>query len=150
MKKSILFLLVAVMFSCKHPGADNSPFNLSDVKKIINDNNKLYRIAFLSGDSAAFVYLHHSQTINMPPDQPLMKGKGPMGAMIKDIPKMGVTDYSVKTTAVYGGPEDVVEEGTYQVYTGAKTLEKGKYIVIWKPEGGKWKIYRSIWNRDSK
>jgi len=86
----------------------------------------------------------------MPPDAPIMAGQGEMGAMIKDVPKSGITDYSVKTTNVYGGPEDVIEEGNYEIYSGNKTVEKGKYIVIWKLDGDKWKIYRSIWNKDSK
>jgi ketosteroid isomerase-like protein len=152
MKKFFAILLLAVICSCRNTGnsTGNQTFNLADVKKIIENNNKIYRIAFLSGDSAAFADLHHSATINMPPDAPLMRGRGPMGAMIKTMPSMDITDYKVNTTNVYGGPEDVIEEGKYEIDGQGKVMEKGKYIVIWKSEDGKWKIYRSIWNKDSK
>ena len=152
MKKITVVLLLAAICSCKNrdDSSTNPVFNLETVKKSINDNNKLYRIAFLSGDSAAFADLHHTKTINMPPGQPIIAGQGAMGAMIKNVPKMGITDYSIHTTNVYGGPDDVIEEGTYEVYGKDKVLEKGKYIVIWKLDKSKWKIYRSIWNNDPK
>jgi len=72
-----------------------------------------------------------------------------MGAMIEQMPAIGVTDYKLTTTNVYGGPEDVIEEGKYEIDTGKnKVMEIGKYIVIWKLDKDKWKIYRSIWNTD--
>lgn len=145
-----VILLLIIFASCK-PRTEKPAFDLEAVKNIIRDNNKLYRIAFLSGDSAAFADLHHPETINMPPGAPLMKGREAMGAMIKNVLAMDVTDYKVESTAIYGGPDDVIEEGTYEIDgQGDKVMEKGKYIVIWKQAAGKWKIYRSIWNTDTK
>jgi ketosteroid isomerase-like protein len=151
MKYISLALLVAVMASCKNKTPDIPSFDLQQVKQIINNDNKIYRIAMMSGDSAAFADLHHSAAINMPPNQPPVNGRGPMGAIIKSMPSLGVSDYKLVSTAIYGGPDNVIEEGNYEIDTATnKVMEKGKYIVIWKPEKGKWKIYRAIWNSDSK
>ena len=39
------------------------------------------------------------------------------------------------------------EVGTYVlVGEGGKTLDNGKYVVIWKRDGGQWKLHRDIWN----
>ena len=59
--------------------------------------------------------------------------------------KMGIKNIKITTTDVYGGKELVAEEGKYEL-TGAdgKTIDKGKYTVLWKEEEGKWKIYRDI------
>lgn len=150
MKHIYLLLVASLLAACKST-PDKAAFNIDLVKTVIRDNNKLYRIAFLSGDSAAFADLHHPATINMPPNAPLLKGREAMGAMIKGMPARGVTDYKVESTNIYGGPEDVIEEGKYEVDgSGNKVMEKGKYIVIWKQYQGKWKIFRSIWNTDAK
>ena len=149
MKNTCLVYILVVLAACKSNTPQKQPFDLLQVKQIISDNNKRYRIALLSGDSAAFADLHHSATINMPPGAPVMTGQGPMGAMIEQMPAIGVTDYKLTTTNVYGGPEDVIEEGKYEIDTGKnKVMEIGKYIVIWKLDKDKWKIYRSIWNTD--
>jgi hypothetical protein len=29
---------------------------------------------------------------------------------------------------------------------GGQVMNQGKYIVIWKKQGGEWKLYRDIWN----
>jgi ketosteroid isomerase-like protein len=149
MKNTCLSFILVLLAACKSNAPQSQPFDLQQVKQIISNNNKLYRIALLSGDSAAFADLHHSATLNMPPGALTMKGQGPMGAMIEQMPANGVTDYKLTTTNVYGGPEDVIEEGKYELDTGNnKLMEKGKYIVIWKLDKDRWKIYRSIWNTD--
>jgi ketosteroid isomerase-like protein len=46
------------------------------------------------------------------------------------------------------GHNDIVfEVGTY-VLRGKDggILDKGKYLAIWKQEGGRWKSHREIWN----
>jgi ketosteroid isomerase-like protein len=39
------------------------------------------------------------------------------------------------------------ETGKYDL-TGADgtVLDSGKYVVVWKREGGHWKLHRDIWN----
>jgi ketosteroid isomerase-like protein len=32
---------------------------------------------------------------------------------------------------------------------GKKFNDKGKYIVVYKKDGDKWKLYRDIWNSDN-
>jgi len=42
-----------------------------------------------------------------------------------------------------------VEEGEY-TFMGedGEQLDKGKYIVLWKMEDGKWKLFRDCYNSD--
>ena len=41
------------------------------------------------------------------------------------------------------------EVGKYELM-GDKdmSMDKGKFIVIWKNDNGKWKMYRDVWNSD--
>ena len=50
---------------------------------------------------------------------------------------------------MWGTPEIVTEEGELSLFASDDTLvEKGKYIVVWKKEEGKWKIFRDMFNSD--
>ena len=35
------------------------------------------------------------------------------------------------------------------IYGKEKTMEKGKYVNVWKKEDGTWKIYANIWNSNA-
>jgi ketosteroid isomerase-like protein len=53
----------------------------------------------------------------------------------------------LETVEVYGTGGTVAEVGKYSVLGGnGEALDSGKYIVLWKREKGKWKLYRDIWN----
>ncbi|MDX1408305.1 MAG: nuclear transport factor 2 family protein [Saprospiraceae bacterium] len=38
-------------------------------------------------------------------------------------------------------------EGETLLANGEKSSWKGKYVIVWRKEGGTWKIYLDIWNR---
>jgi ketosteroid isomerase-like protein len=151
MKKILLFFMVLAFPFCEAQTTTptNSKIDLKSIAEIIKQKNHLYRKAYLAGDSASFANLHHSQIINMPPGRPLSVGKEAIGATAKDVPGEGVKDMIINTTAIYGGPDYVIEEGKVGIVTQNDTYQ-GKYIVVWKQESGIWKIYRTIWNMDSK
>ena len=39
-----------------------------------------------------------------------------------------------------------VEVGCYTLSGGGQVMDSGKFIVIWKQEGGQWKLHRDSWN----
>ena len=56
-------------------------------------------------------------------------------------------ELKLTTQDLTGNAELLVETGMFEVIgAGNKTLDKGKYIVVWKPENDGWKIYRDIGN----
>ena len=149
--KAAPIVCIAIFASCANmtdrANSTAPKFDLGAMKSIIDLNNVKYGQSFLKGDSATFTDLHHSQSINMPPNE-IPKSKTEMGAMIKSVPQMGIKSYKVQAIEVFGGPIEVVERGQYEVGDSIHVLDKGKYIVVWKQEDGTWKIYRSIWNSD--
>ena len=63
---------------------------------------------------------------------------------------MGISNIVLTTEEVMGGKDAVVETGKYEMFVGDKvSAEKGKYILVWKEENGKWKMHRDIWNSDA-
>jgi hypothetical protein len=60
--------------------------------------------------------------------------------------KKGIKTYDLSTTKVWGDSSIVAEEGIYKVSDSSnKQVDNGKYIVLWKPEAGNWKMFRDIW-----
>ncbi len=61
--------------------------------------------------------------------------------------RMGVKDFKLTITDITGGGDLYVETGNIEMF-GAdnKSLDKGKYVAVWKKENGNWKMYRDIWN----
>lgn len=48
---------------------------------------------------------------------------------------------------ISGGGDIYAATGTYEMTDADnKTIDKGKYISVWKRDNGSWKIYRDIWN----
>jgi ketosteroid isomerase-like protein len=62
---------------------------------------------------------------------------------------MGTPSLTLTANEVSGTEEMVSEVGTYSMTDkSGKEFDKGKYIVLWKMEDGKWKLHRDIFNSD--
>ena len=67
------------------------------------------------------------------------------GRMIRSAAAEGSPNVVFTTSSMTSDNEYVVELGIYKftdVQGTAKT--EGKYVVVWKQEGGEWKLYRDI------
>jgi len=119
-----------------------------DYKAVIDETNKQFTAAALKGDSAAFVSLYHPDAQIFPPNGEAVNPKQ-MGSMMAEFQKMGVTSFDLNAKEIFEGNDVVTEVGTYTMSDGKKFNDKGKYIVVWKKDGDKWKLYRDIWNSDN-
>lgn len=123
-------------------------FNQDQAKAAIDSSNEAFGTAFAKGDSATLVNFYLDDAKVYPPNMPAMDDYG-MGSLATQIPKMGISTTKLQAQEVLGGPDYAVEVGTYKMGDSAKDLDVGKYIVVWKKENGKWKMYRDIWNSDN-
>ncbi len=128
----------------------SSSFSLDSAKAAIAASNKVFGASFGTGDSAAFVNLYTSEGCMYPPTMPKVCGPAAITAFFKEAHKGGITNIALTTEEVIGGKEGVVETGKYEVFiTNNVSVEKGKFIVCWKEENGKWKMHRDMWNSDA-
>jgi ketosteroid isomerase-like protein len=149
MKKLFIFLVLLSFFACNQAGTEikneKNPIDLDAVKTQIIAADKQFEDAFAKGDSLAMLNVYHPQAKVFPPNAEPGDGKI-MASFAANASKMGVKSVKLNSDEVSGGPEEVVETGTYELSDGTKAIDNGKYIVIWKKDGDKWKIYRDIWN----
>ena len=152
MKKSLILPFVLILLACNQAGSglkeEKSDYDPSAVKSDINNSRQQFEQAFAKADSAGLVALYHSGAKVYPPNA--KEGVGTtMGSILLDVAKMGLRSIRINTGEVSGGPEEVVETGTFELSDSARVVDKGKYISIWKKDGDKWKIYRDMWNSDN-
>jgi ketosteroid isomerase-like protein len=125
-------------------------FDMEPVKAHIIKMNEHYSERFTSNDSVFYADRYCADAQVYCPDMPAIKGR-------EAIRKFFYYDGNNKESIIelpaanfYGGPEYVVEEGTYNFPDGkGGSVDKGKFIALWKQEDGRWKLYREIWNTDS-
>lgn len=163
MKQSFLKLLGIVVpmvigtmlfSSCANESAKTetaaASFNLDSAKTAIAASNKAFGAAFASGDSTAFANCYTSDACINVTGMPRMCGTQAITGFFNAGRKMGLNNVALTTEEVMGGKDAVVEVGKYEMFAGNNvSAEKGKYIVIWKEENGKWKMHRDIWNSDA-
>lgn len=136
--------------AAKTEAAAASSFSLDSVKAAITASNKIFGACFATGDSTAFANCYTSDACINVTNMPRMCGTQAITAFFNGGRKMGITNIAITTEEVMGGKEGVAEVGKYEMFVGNNvSAEKGKFIVIWKEENGKWKMHRDIWNSDA-
>ena len=156
MKQSLTFLMfVLFLYSCNNKNASSSEngndkiteFDLNAAKSEIQKKTKLFTEAHIKKDTA---YLNNSFSQDakvFPPNSEIVTGIKAISKLNSDWVNYGVYKFEEETTSFYGNEDLVIDEGTYYlVYGKEKTIDKGKYINIWKNVNGEWKIFSNIWN----
>ncbi len=162
--KQISLLLLAITFAglfttgCSNNNTapattakdSTTTFDLAAAKKIIEDKNTQFTKAHITGDTA---YLNNIVTQDakcFPPNSDIVSGRTAIAALNVQWINYGIKEFTETTIDFFGSQDFLVDEGTYYARYGKdNTTEKGKYINIWKKEGGDWKIYSNMWNTNT-
>lgn len=157
-KNSLRLLAIAASFSiisCKDDAAKTTEatpadsFSLDSVKAAIAASNATFGDGFATGDSVAFASHYTSDGCISPSNFPKMCGTSAIMAYFNGGYKMGIRGIKLTTEEVMGGKEGVIETGKYELFADKNmSIDKGKFIVMWKQENGTWKMYRDVWNTD--
>ncbi|WP_080239385.1 YybH family protein [Spirosoma rigui] len=123
-----------------------SSFAQKDAKADIMAANQKFMDAFAQGATAMNTYYSTDAQL-MPPNMESVKGSTAIGTFWKGAYDSGVKKAKLATTEATQNGDQVFEVGQYTLYGANDTqLDTGKYVVIWKKEGGQWKLHRDIWN----
>jgi len=124
--------------------------DLDQIRKAIEEGDLKFGEACRRGDAAALAELYTSDAKLLPPNSDTIQGKDGIKEFWGGAIQMGVKD-AVLTSV------DVILMGDYACEIGKYILtiepqghpafqDNGKYLVIWKQEGGIWKLHIDIWN----
>lgn len=152
----LVLSLAALMATtgCQRPGAApaaSAPaFDLAAARKTIQEKNARFTRAHVVGDSVGMVDVFTEDARVLAPNADPVIGRAAIEVLTSEYLKFGITEFREETTALYGNEDMLIDEGTYvMVYGKAGTVDKGKYLNVWRMVDGEWKLYSNIWNANA-
>jgi len=152
--RTILFVMLATYVA----GCNSTPtsidsasmsFNLDSVKAYITEMNKSYGHRFKTNDTAFYKERYCKDAAVYCPNVPAVVGIDSIISFFYGGGNNTETIIELPPNNISGNTDLVVEDGPYNFPDGkGGSVDKGKFIALWKQEDGKWKLYREIWNTD--
>jgi ketosteroid isomerase-like protein len=139
---SLIFLVAVSVILFTFAAAD-----CKDFKDSVKEQNKAFSDAVSRHDAIALAALYDDDGQVLAPNHEVVKGRDAIQDLFKSMLTPSISAITLDTQDTEKEDDLGVETGTYEVKgEHDATLDKGKYIVVWKKHGGKWQIYRDIWN----
>ena len=152
MKQILALLILSILISsCEEKAKDlklnSEQTDLSTLEKEIELRLREYESNLRNGDSIALGDMYMVDAEIIPSTVGRENIVKAFGSMIKD----SITGSSFKTSKLWGNDQLLVEDGTGTWYHADGTaVGSGRYLLVWKKDGGKWKILRDTWFPEKK
>jgi ketosteroid isomerase-like protein len=151
---SSLFIAFLMLNGCNNAestkttaATESTPaFDLTNAKKEIEGANQNFMDMLAKGDSVGLANGYTTDGELMFDGAPSIVGRPAIQSAFSGIINSGITKADMKTKNVYGNEDMVAEEGVVNLYVKDQNVAEEKYIVLWKKEDGKWKMFRDISN----
>ncbi len=118
----------------------------ADPRTELEAGNRRFMEAFGRGDAAGVARLYTASAQLLPAHSDFVNGTTAIQRFWQTVMDMGVKEAVLETLEVESHGETAHEVGRYTMTTGGgQVADAGKYLVVWKQEGGAWKLHRDIW-----
>lgn len=140
-------LAVVLASACGKPEPPAQSFDLAAMRTMIEQKNEQFTRAHVEGDVATIDAMFTRDAKSFPPGAEAASGPAAIHDLTVEYLKAGIKEFREETTDVYGNGELLVDQGNYVITYGPdNTVERGKYLNVWRQEDGVWKIHANIWN----
>ncbi len=120
---------------------------LITVRDNVIAGNKKFMAAFSQKDAAGVAKLYTKAGQLLPPGHEAVAGRPDIQAFWQAAMDAGLAQVQLETIEVEVCRQTAIELGKYMLVTSSdQNADTGKYVVIWKLEGGAWRLHRDIWN----
>jgi ketosteroid isomerase-like protein len=138
MKKLMTLMFVLLMAGCMQaPQTDLEGF------KAMRD---VWQSAYDAKDPAVLAAIYAEDGALLQPNSETISSRPGIEAYLMESLASGIS-IGMKDTEVYAHGDVGYMAGKYTVTDASgATIDKGKYVEIWRQVDDKWQIYRAIWN----
>lgn len=140
-------LAVIVGISGCASGERTDEFTVADTDAIRQRSQQL-PAAFNAKQVDAILELYGENSVFMPPNAPLLRGREPLREFYQDLIAR-TTNLRLETDDVAGHGPLAYETGTYWlVYQDGGVRDRGKYVFVWRKMADTWRTEKTIWSSD--
>lgn len=113
----------------------------------IKSANQKFMDTFGKGDAGGVARLYTETGQLLPTGNDFVMEAQAIQRFWQSAMDMGIKSAKVETVELEEHGNTAIEIGKYSLGDQAgDVMDQGKYVVIWKQEGGQWKLHRDIWN----
>ena len=117
------------------------------VRPAIEAANAQFSAAVARGDGSGLAALYAADGQVLPAGSEPIQGTDAIQKFWQGALDSGIAGVGLKTLEIFGHGSTATEVGQYELRDKAgKALDHGKYIVVWRREGGKWKLLRDMFS----
>ena len=127
-------------------GAKEQAFGPSDGQAIRQLSTDL-ETAFNAKDVDKILSLYTDNSVFMPPNKPLLRGRDPLRSFYNGLLSGGSHDLKLTVEDVAGHGPLAYESGSYSMMNGERH-DRGKFLFILRNMSGNWKIEYTSWSSD--
>lgn len=128
-------------------GARTDEFTAADTEAIRKRSQQL-PTAFNAKQIDAIVELYGENSVFMPPNAPLLRGREPLREFYQDLTAR-TSNLRLETEDVAGHGPLAYETGTYWLnHQDGAVRDRGKYVFVWRKMGDTWRTEKTIWSSD--
>ncbi|MBA2305017.1 MAG: DUF4440 domain-containing protein [Acidobacteria bacterium] len=145
---TIVALALTMAVSACATGAKDEGFTRAD-QDAIRKNSADLIAAFNGKQLDAMVGLFADNSVFMPPNSPLLRGREPLKPFFSNMIEQGATGLNMESEEVSGHGPIAYESGTYTVtYRDGASRDRGKYLRVLRNMAGTWRAEKTMWSSD--
>jgi ketosteroid isomerase-like protein len=144
---TIAALALTVAVSACATGANQQEFTRADADAIRQTAADL-SAAFNARQVDKIVTFYADNSVFMPPNAPLMRGREPLQSFYTGMIERGASNLELNPEEVNGHGPLAYESGTYSVSYAKGVRDRGKYVRILRNTAGYWRTEKTIWSSD--
>ena len=149
MRKGALCAVAALgMVAAACSGPQQQEFTKKDAQDI-RQRNDAFMQAFNGAQVPQIVSLYTDNSVFMPPNQPVIRGREALKNFYDEMVK-DATDLRLNVTEVGGAGAIAYQRGTYEMTLKGKGSDhdRGKFLFVMRNMAGTWRYEYAMWNSD--
>jgi len=144
---TVAALALTIAVSACATGASQQEFTRADADAIRKTATDL-TTAFNAKQVDKILTLYADNSVFMPPNAPLMRGREPLQSFYSSLMERGASNLELTPEEVNGHGPLAYESGTYSLTYAKGTRDRGKYVRILSITAGYGSTEKMIWSSD--